>query len=114
MDAIEIEDLEVFFKVGVTEVERARPQRLLLSLGMRADFRQAAATDDLRHTIDYSAVARRLAALGEGRSWNLIETLAAEVAGLVLSEFHAAGVTVRIKKFIVPHSRWVAVSLSRP
>lgn len=114
MDKIVIEDLEVFYHVGVPDAERAQAQRLLLTVEMSADFTAAAAADDLTRTIDYYAVSRRLLALGQGRSWKLIETLAVDIATLVRTEFGAAAVTVTIKKFILPETRWVAVQVTRP
>lgn len=114
MDQIVIEDLAVFFHVGVPDEERAQPQRLLLTVVMEHDFSKAAATDDLRGTIDYYAVSRRLLALGNGRSWKLIETLAVDIAGLILAEFKPARVQVEVRKFILPEARHVAVRVVRP
>lgn len=112
-DQIHIEDLEVFYRVGVPEEERAKPQRLLLSITLFHDFHQAAATDDLRHTIDYYAVTQRLLKLGEGQTWRLIETLAHEIAELILREFRPSAVDVEIKKFILPETKWVSVKVRR-
>ena len=42
MDTIAIEDLEVWFHVGVPDEERAHAQRLLISVEMDLDFRAAA------------------------------------------------------------------------
>jgi dihydroneopterin aldolase len=112
-DSITLTDLEVHYHVGVPDAERAQPQRLLLTVEMQHDFTRAAASDDLRETIDYYAVSRRLLALGEGRSWKLIEKLAADIAAMVLADFGAAAVTVEVKKFIIPEARHVSVRLSR-
>jgi dihydroneopterin aldolase len=112
-DTITLADLEVRYRVGVPDAERAEPQRLLLTVEMRRDFTRAAASDDLRETIDYYAVSRRLLALGEGRSWKLIETLAADIAALVLADFGAEAVTVEVKKFIIPEARHVSVRVTR-
>lgn len=114
MDTIQIEELEVFYHVGVGEEERSRPQRLLLSVQLVLDFSTAAAKDDVRWSIDYAAVCDRLASFGERRSWCLIETLAAEMADLLQREFGAPAVAVEVKKFAVPHTRWVSVRVSRP
>jgi dihydroneopterin aldolase len=113
MDTICIEELEVFYRVGVPEKEREQPQRLLISVEMKQDFVRAAARDDLGATIDYFAVCQRLLGLGEGRSWRLIETLAVEIAGLILEEFRPSAVTVEIKKFIIPQARYVSVRVGR-
>lgn len=113
MALIRIVDLEVFYHVGVPDDERARPQRLLLTVEMDADFSAAAATDDLTRTVDYFAVTQRLLNFGEDREWKLIEKLAADVADTVLREFSADGVTVEVKKFVIPQARHVAVSLTK-
>jgi len=113
MDSILIADLEVQFHVGVPDAERARPQRLLISIELDHNFTQAAATDDLTHTINYDAVCRRVRALGEGRHWKLIETLAIEIAETVRKEFKPARIRVMIKKFIIPDTQYIAVRIER-
>ncbi len=113
MDRITIHELEVFYRVGVPEAERARPQRLLLTVEMAQDVARASATDDLGETIDYQAVARRLLRFGENRSWKLIETLAADLAQLILADFKPQSVTVEVRKFVLPEARCVSVTVTR-
>lgn len=114
MDTITICDLAVLYRVGVPEEERAKPQRLLVTLEMELDASPASAADALEKTIDYAAVSRRVLEFGEGRSWKLIETLAADLAATVLKEFKPARVSVEIKKFVIPEARYVAVRITRP
>ncbi len=45
MSRITIVDLEVFYNVGVTDTERAKPQRLLISVDMDCDFTSAIVSD---------------------------------------------------------------------
>jgi FolB domain-containing protein len=113
MDTITIKELEVQYHVGVPDAERARPQRLVISVEMRLDFAAAAAGDDLTKTVDYYAVTRRLLAFGEGRSWKLIETLACDIAAMILRNFGPRSVAVEVRKFIIPETRWVAVRVER-
>jgi len=112
MDRIVIEDLTVFCHVGVSEGERDKPQRLALTVEMDHDFCQIA--DALDRTIDYQAVSQRLLDFGRGRSWKLIETLAVELAEMILREFKPSRVTVEVKKFIIPQARHVSVRVTRP
>ena len=113
MDKITISDLEVFYRVGVTEPERAQPQRLLLTVEIFHDLAGATESDDLKRTIDYDAVCRRLMGFGDETAWNLIETLATDVADMVIAEFKASTVCVEVKKFVIPQARYVSVSLQR-
>jgi dihydroneopterin aldolase len=110
---ISIVDLEVFYRVGVPDAERAQPQRLLLTVEMEGDFSAAAKTDSLAATIDYFSVTQRLLKFGEDREWKLIEKLAADVADAILTGFKPASVTVEVKKFVIPQARHVAVTFTK-
>ena len=110
MSKITITDLEVFYCVGVTDEERAQPQRLLITVEMYFDFSGAVTADRLTKTIDYFAVSQRLLEFGDNRSWRLIEKTAANIASMVLAEFKPAGVSVEIKKFAIPQARYVSVT----
>ena len=110
---ISIVDLEVFYRVGVPDTERAQPQRLLLTIEMESAFSAAAKSDSIADTIDYYAVTQRLLKFGEGREWKLIEKLAADIAETVLAEFKPLAVSVEVKKFIIPQAKYVSVSLKQ-
>ena len=113
MSRISIVDLEVFYRVGVPDAERAQPQRLLLTVEMEADFSAAAKSDGIADTVDYFAVTQRLLKFGDGKSWKLIEKLAADIADAILAGFKPQNVSVEIKKHVIPQARYVAVSLSK-
>lgn len=113
MGRIKIVDLEVSLSVGVTDEERAKPQRLLLTVDMDYDFTSAAISDRITKTIDYFAVAQHLLKFGEGRSWKLIEKLANDIADQILSEFQPQAVTIEVKKFPVPQAQYVSVALTK-
>jgi dihydroneopterin aldolase len=112
VDRIAIHDLTVFFHVGVPDAERANPQRLALTVEMDQDF--SLLGDALDRTIDYQAVSQRLLDFGRGRSWKLIETLAVELAEMILREFKPSRVTVEVRKFILPQARDVSARVTRP
>ena len=111
MSKISIVDLEVFYHVGVSDEERAKPQRLLLTVVIDFDFSAAAMNDRLAKTIDYFVIARQLLKFGERRTWKLIETVATDIADLILTEFHPENVMVEVKKFPIPQAHYVSVSL---
>lgn len=113
MDKIKISDLEVFYRVGVPEEERAKPQRLLITIVMEHDFTSAVSRDNLAETIDYYAVSQRVLKFGEDCHWELIETLAADIAAMILDDFRPRSVSVEVKKFIIPQAAHVSVSVTR-
>jgi len=113
MGKITIYDLEVFYNVGVTEEERAKPQRLLISVEMDFDFAAAAASDRLEKTIDYFEVVQRILKYGEGRNWKLIEKLANDITDLVIGQFRPQQVTVEVKKFSIPQARYVCANVTK-
>jgi len=116
MSKITIVDLEVHYCVGVTEEERAKPQRLLLTVDMSLDFSSASVSDRIERTISYQEVVDELLKFGEGRSWRLLEKLVANVAEKVLAQFKPQSVLVEAKKFSIPQARFISVSTgqSRP
>ncbi len=113
MSRISIVDLEVFYSVGVTEAERAQPQRLLISVEMEYDFSSAALSDRVEKTINYADVAQEIAKFGENRSWKLLERLVGNLADMIMIRFRPEEVLVEIKKFPLPQARYVSVSLAR-
>jgi 7,8-dihydroneopterin aldolase/epimerase/oxygenase len=110
---ISITDLEVHYRVGVPDEERARPQRLLLSIEMEFDFSAATRSDSIADTIDYFAVSQRLLKFGDGKSWKLIEKLAGDICEMILAEFRPQRVTIEVKKFPISQARYVSVIVER-
>lgn len=113
MPNITIVDLELHLRIGITESERAKPQRILMTVDMECDFTSAAVTDRITKTIDYFQVSQHLLKLGEGRSWNLIEKLASDAADLVLTKFQPEAVTIVVKKFPIPQAAFVSATLTK-
>jgi dihydroneopterin aldolase len=113
MAKISIVDFEVFYRVGVLDEERAQPQRLLLTVEMESDFSAAAKSDSIADTIDYFVVSQWLQKFGDGKSWKLIEKLAADICEMILAGFKPQSVTVEVKKFPIPQARHVSVVLTQ-
>lgn len=113
MNQIFIEGLELPVCIGVPDAERSAWQVLRANVWMRPKNDFTAMNDDIAATVDYEAVANRLRALAAERPRHLIETLAHEMAGVVLGEFGAMWVRVEIRKRILPGTEAVGVALER-
>ena len=113
-DCIHIQGLELPVRIGVPDEERASWQTLQVDVTLRLLGRFEEMQDDLSSTIDYSAVALDLRALAAVRPRQLIDTLAAEMASFLLTEYAIASVAIQLRKRILPGCDYVAVSLTRP
>ena len=113
MSRISIVDLEVFYNVGLTDEERATPQRLLVTIDLELDFTSAAVSDRLERTINYQSVAERVMKFGTGRSWKLIEKAAMNLLDMIFAEFRPQAAALELKKFPIPQARYVSVTVSR-
>jgi dihydroneopterin aldolase len=112
-DEIRLSCLKLSTHIGVPDEERAGSQMLEADVIIRVSGRFEAMQDDISATIDYAAVAARLQQIAAERPRCLIETLAAELADCVLREFKAAGVTIDLRKRILPDTDHVAVRVVR-
>lgn len=98
MDKIFLSALTVECIVGIWDWERRVKQTVIIDLEMATDIRRAAASDRIEDTIDYKKVAKRLLAfVGESR-FSLVETLAEQIARVVVTEFGVSWVKVRLNK----------------
>ena len=113
MDKIVIKDLEIDTHVGVTEAERAHPQRLLVSVELELDLRVPGRTDQESATTGYDVVAHLIRQTVTERPRQLIEAVADEIAAVILSRRLAVQVTVEVKKFSIPRTQYVAVQITR-
>lgn len=97
-DTITITGIEATGHHGVFEHEKREGQTFRVDLTLHSSTRLAAASDDLRDTVDYGAVAQAVAdEIGAG-PYDLIEKLAAVIAERVLTDFAPAAVTVSVHK----------------
>lgn len=112
-DKIHIRDLAVTCIVGTLPAERVRRRRVVLNLVLSCSLSRAGVTDDLRHTVDYGEVCRRVAAMVRRSRYLLLERLAQEVADTCLAFPGVAGVRVTLDKpGAVRGARSVAVEIS--
>ena len=98
MDIIYLRDLKIECIIGVWEWERRIKQTVILDLDMASDNRRAAATDTIEDTLNYKAVAKRLIEYVGSSQFQLVETLAEKIAGILLTEFKLKWVRVRVNK----------------
>jgi dihydroneopterin aldolase len=101
-DRIFLEDLRFYGHHGVTRDQQSVGAWFSVDAEMAVDLRPAAASDDVRSTVDYGLVATRIVEVCTKERVNLIERLAGKVAQALLGEFPCEEVRVRIRKLTPP------------
>ena len=112
-DAIHIDQLELFARIGVTDTERANPQRLTVSITIWPKEQFDFLNDDLTRTIDYSAACVAIREFAAARSDKLIETLAAALAEHLLRRFPIQQVRLDLRKFVLADANYAAAIITR-
>ena len=114
MDIIYLNDLKIETVIGIYDWEREIKQIVVLDLDMAADIHKAAISDSIEDTINYKAVSKRLIEFVGASEFQLVETLAEEVANIILKEFGVPWVRVKInKKGAVRYAGDVGVIIER-
>jgi dihydroneopterin aldolase len=98
MDIVYLHGLKVQCVIGIWEWERRTTQTVTIDLDMGTDIRRAAASDHIDDTLDYKRVAKRVTAFVGDSEFQLVETMAERVAGLLLEDFGLPWCRVRINK----------------
>jgi dihydroneopterin aldolase len=98
MDKIFLSELKVDTVIGIWDWERKIRQTVVIDLEMSADIAKAAATDRVEDTLNYKSVAKRIQSFVADSSFQLVETLAERIAGIIRDEFDVKWVKVRVNK----------------
>ena len=101
-DRILISGLTFYGYHGVQPEEKVLGQRFTADVEIGLDLANAGVTDDLEHTVNYVDVQRIVGDAIEGRSRNLIEAVAEQIAQSLLADTAAQWVAVRLSKPSAP------------
>lgn len=114
MDIVYIEGMQVETVIGIYDWEREIKQTVCLDLQMGTDIRQAASTEDIDNCVSYQTVSERLISFIEESEFQLVETMAEEIAQIVLDEFDVRWVKLKLgKPGAVPAATDVGVIIER-
>ena len=99
LDELSITGIECYGHHGVFDFERRDGQVFVVDLTLGLDTRPAATSDDLQDTVDYGSLVAAVKAAVERDPVDLIETLAARIADLCVSD---------------PRVEWARVTVHKP
>lgn len=98
MDTVFIEGLRVEAMIGAHNWEQRITRTLILDLELACNATHAAKTDQLTETIDYKAVCERVRTFSAASRHRLIESLAEELAEVLLREFRLRWLRLAVRK----------------
>lgn len=117
MDKISLTSLEIFAHHGVFDFEKENGQTFILNCICALDTRPAGTTDNLDASLDYGALAKRLTALFQEKTFDLIEAAAEYCARALLREYSLVrSLSLTVKKPSAPVGlplAYPAVSITR-
>jgi dihydroneopterin aldolase len=98
MDKVYVKDLRINALIGIYEWERRIRQQIRIDLEMGWDNRIPAKSDAIEDTMNYKAAAKFVQAYVERSEFKLVETLAENIAKLLIKEFDLPWVKVTLGK----------------
>lgn len=114
MDMIFLSEVKVQTRLGVPEWERMVPQTIVLDLEIAMPHSSSCQTDEIDDTIDYGLVVARIRETLSEKSFKLVEALAEHLCQIVLNEFSAPWVRIRVAKpGILPGLKALGVVIER-
>jgi dihydroneopterin aldolase len=114
MDTIFLSEVKVETKLGVPDWERLKPQTIILDIEIGMPHSKSCQTDAIEDTIDYGAVVARIRQTLAERSFKLVEALAEHLCQIILNEFDAPWVRVKVAKpGILPGLKALGVIIER-
>lgn len=97
-DELTVRGIECYGHHGVFEFERREGQTFVIDLTLGVDTAPAAASDDLRDTVDYGSLVAAVKAAVETDPVDLIETLAARISDVCLLDARVEWARVTVHK----------------
>lgn len=114
MDTIFLSEVKVQTKLGVPDWERMVEQTIILDIEISYDLSQAGKSDNVADTIDYGLVVNRVRETLKENSFKLVEALAEHICQLILNEFKATDVKIKVAKpAILPGLKALGVVIQR-
>jgi 7,8-dihydroneopterin aldolase/epimerase/oxygenase len=109
-----VKDLVIEASIGIYEVEKLKPQRIVVNIDLSVQEAKGPMPDDISHVVSYEIIVKKVEAIVAEGHVNLVETLAEKFAEACLKDKRVLAARVRIEKpDIIPNARSVGVEIER-
>lgn len=96
-----VRDFVLVCSIGVYRHERDAPQRVRLNLDLAVEDNREGASDLIEDTVSYEQIVDRARTIVSDKHYNLVETLAEELAVMCLTDTRVQATRVRVEKLDV-------------
>lgn len=97
-DELSVEGLTLRCFLGTKKWEKMTRQEVVIDLKIWSDLSKAAKSDSLEHTVNIGKVVSEVTKYVGASTHRLIESLALELARIIVTEFNVSEVEVKVKK----------------
>ncbi len=98
MDIVFINQLKLDTIIGIHDWEREKKQAVILDIEIGWSIQSAVHSDQIKDCIDYFQVCERIKRLAAEHHYHLVESFAEQVSHIILNEFKAPWVRVKLSK----------------
>ena len=115
-DAIKLLGIVCRCRIGVPAWERKTRQKILVDLTIAANLKKAGKSDNLKDSIDYFSLEKKIRRTAEAGSFKLLERLAqvlAETTLLFDKRIRKVAVTLHKTPKVMPNTKEVIVEIQR-
>jgi dihydroneopterin aldolase len=102
MDVIRLHNIVFYAHHGYYDAERELGQRFEVDIEVECDLKPAAASDELKKTVDYRDIYSIAKDAFENYKFMLLETVAERMADNILAKHMVYSVLIRVRKPNVP------------
>lgn len=97
-DIVFIKNLKIDAIIGIYDHERQKKQPIILTIEMEWDNKRGAYQDDFTKVLDYEAISNDIKQFVSTSTFQLVETLAEEIAKRIILTFHTPSVMIELHK----------------
>jgi 7,8-dihydroneopterin aldolase/epimerase/oxygenase len=109
-----VRDLELDASIGIYEVEKQKPQRIIVNIDLSVKEQPGKMADEISHVVSYEIMAKKVESIIASGHINLVETLCEKIAESCLTDKRVVAARVRVEKpDILPNARSVGVEIER-
>lgn len=98
MDKVFIKNLEIDAIIGIYDVERTNKQQVVFDIEMWWDVARAAKSENIEDALNYKTLSDQIKDFVGKSQFQLIETLAEEVAAIIIKQYAVESVKLTLHK----------------